>query len=66
VLFKVGQRSELSLFQNDWDKGDCWHALDDFTPESKCWTCSYFFSRHFKWGDEFSLNSSWGHWSGSI
>lgn len=66
MLFSVGHRSDVRLFQNNWDQSDCWHTSDDFTPESKCWTRSYFFSRHFSWGDEFSLYCSWGHWSGSI
>jgi hypothetical protein len=66
MLFKIRERSEISLFQNNWDRGDCCNDPNDFTVESKCWIRSYFFSRHFSWGDDFSLNGSWGHWSGYI
>jgi hypothetical protein len=65
MLFKVGQRSDVCQFQNNWNRSDCWTERD-FILESECFSNKYFFSRHFTWGDEFNLNSSWGHWSGNI
>lgn len=66
MLFKTGQRSELCLFVNNWDRADCWYNPNDYSSESKSWSCLYFFSRHFNWGDESCVNSSYAHWAGSI
>lgn len=65
MLFTVGYRSDVSLFQNNWNKSDCW-TLSDYVADSALFSTEYFFSRHFTWGDEFNLNSSWGHWGGDI
>lgn len=65
MLFSVGYRSDVNLFQNNWNKSDCWTERDYIT-DSTLFANGYFFSRHFTWGDEFNLNSSWGHWAGDI
>lgn len=66
MLFRIGERSDLCAFQNNWDRSDCWNNLNDFVSESKCWGKIYFYSRHFVWGDEFSLNSSYAHWASHV
>jgi len=65
MQFTAGQRSDVCLFVNNWDRGDCW-GLDDFLFQSHCFSHNYMFSRHFTWGDESSVNSSYGHWKSNI
>ena len=65
MLFTVGQRSDLCIFNNNWERADCWTETDYIT-DSCCFAKQYFFSRHFTWGDEFSLFGSWGHWKTNI
>ncbi len=65
MLFTAGQRSDVAQFQNNWARCDCWTERD-FIVESACFSNTYFFSRHFTWGDESSINGSWAHWRTDI
>jgi len=65
MIFKTGERSQLSVFISCWGKAGCWE-LADFRQDCSCWEQDNFFSKHFTWGDELCVNSSWGHWSKEI